>query len=316
MKFIFSKAFISGFIFLLLVSSVNAQKKSGLTTVLEDSYNLVPQHSADTQYYEMQSTLQKHSPDGAIIGTDIYRLSLRCIPAKNNSQKSRYTCLKFTVQVNDATPVSIPSLSNWDWYFAIGANNRDTSEQLFGIDHKVFENLKGEDGKALAIENQYHVYNAFIDFHTMDVFAEKTTGDSGIQKLKKIGDKIIHQASYSQPPVNLGAEVQTGSYFKNGEITLFFKGLGMVNKKDCAIIEYDSGNSSFFMMIKPMPTMEVPTRGSSHYWGDIYKDLRSGWIQKAVLHELVVSETTVPPSNKVHSVIERTIIIQNIHRGD
>ena len=314
MKFFSATLFTSGIFFLLMVSSVNAQKKSQLNNVLEDSYNLVPQHSSDTQYYEMQSTLQKHSGDGAIIGTDIYKLSLRCIPAKNSSQKSRYTCLKFSVQVNDAAPVSIPALANWDWYFAIGANNRDTSGQIFGIDHKVFENLKGENGKELALENQYHVYNAFIDFHTMDVFAEKTTGDSGVQKLKKIGDKIIHQASYSKPPVNLGAGVPEGSYFKNGEITLLFKGLGMVNKKDCAIIEYDSGNSSFYMMIKPTPTMEVPTKGSSHYWGDIYKDLKSGWIQKAVLHELVISETTVPPSNKIHSVIERSIIIQNVNR--
>jgi hypothetical protein len=64
-----------------------------------------------------------------------------------------------------------------------------------------------------------------------------------------------------------------------------------------------------------MPTMEVPTKGSSHYWGDIYKDLAGGWIQKAVLHELVVSETTVPGlSNKINSVIERSILIKNVNR--
>jgi len=80
-------------------------------------------------------------------------------------------------------------------------------------------------------------------------------------------------------------------------------------------MEYDSGESSFYMLTKPMANMEVSTKGSSHYWGDIYKDLTSGWIQKAVLHELVVSETMVPGlSNKINSVIERTINIKNVAR--
>jgi hypothetical protein len=86
----------------------------------------------------------------------------------------------------------------------------------------------------------------------------------------------------------------------------------MIRKRNCAIIEYDSGKSSFYMMIRPSPTMEIPTSGSSHYWGDIYKDLDNGWIMRAVLHELVVSETTVSAANKVHSVVERTIDIENV----
>ena len=60
-----------------------------------------------------------------------------------------------------------------------------------------------------------------------------------------------------------------------------------------------------------MANMEVTTKGSSHYWGDIYKDLTGGWIQKAVLHEIVISETDVPGlANKINSVIERHINIK------
>ena len=80
-------------------------------------------------------------------------------------------------------------------------------------------------------------------------------------------------------------------------------------------MEYDSGQSSFYMLTKPIENMEVSTNGSSHYWGDIYKDITTGWIQRAVLHELVVSETTVPGlKNKVNAVIERTITINNVTR--
>jgi hypothetical protein len=69
------------------------------------------------------------------------------------------------------------------------------------------------------------------------------------------------------------------------------------------------------MLMEPMPAMQINTTGSSHYWGDIYKDLQSGWLQKADLHELVVSETEIKgQANKVHSVIERKIEIRNLSK--
>jgi hypothetical protein len=67
------------------------------------------------------------------------------------------------------------------------------------------------------------------------------------------------------------------------------------------------------MLMEPMPTMQVNTNGSSHYWGDIYKDLRSNWIQRANLNEIVVSETVIgSQANKAHSVVERRIEIRNV----
>ena len=308
---------ITGVILLVsLPTHLSAQQIPNIKKIWEQKYNLVPQHSKDTQYYEMESKLQKHALDGTIQGTDIYHLYLRCVPSANSSKGDEYTCLKFTVQINNAVAVSIPSLTNWKYLFSLEANGDDSSKkQFFNVDHSKFEKLTDENGKNLPLENSYHVYNAFVDFHTMSVFAEKTAKDSGAQNLKHVGDKIVHAASFSQPRVNLGAEVMEGSYFKNGKITLEFKGLGMINKKTCAILEYDSGESSFLMLTKPMANMEVTTRGSSHYWGDIYKDLNSGWIQKAGLHELVVSETIVPGlSNKINSVIERSINIKNVPR--
>jgi hypothetical protein len=299
------------------LTPLGAQEKATVKKILEQAYNLVPKHSNDTQYFEMESKLQKHALDGTIQGRDVYRLYLRCVPAIHPTRKDKYTCLGFTVQVNNSTAVSIPSLRNWQYFFTLDQGKEDSAREYnFGIDPAQFEHLKGADGKSLPVENTYHVYNAFIDFHTMSVFAERTKKDSGAQHLKQVGDKIVHEASYSQPPVSMGARVLKGSYFKNGKITLEFKGLGAINWKTCAIIAYDSGESSFNMLTKPMENMEVNTRGSSHYWGDIFKDLTGGWIQKAILHELVVSETVVPGlSNKIHSVIERTIQIKNVPRS-
>ncbi len=71
------------------------------------------------------------------------------------------------------------------------------------------------------------------------------------------------------------------------------------------------------MLMKPMPQLNIRTVGSSHYFGDIYKDLASGWVQKATMTEIVVSETTLPmPPNKVHTVVERLIEIRNVSQKE
>ncbi len=297
---------------LLAAGTLPAQKNGDLNKVLKHTYNLTPVPIRDTQFFEMHSVLQKHGPDGTITATDTYNLFLRCVPSPDPKKGDEYTCLKFTVSRNNAKELSIPALVNWKYYYRWDSTHLDSLGQVFGIDHAKFEGIKDETGNELPVENRYHVYNAFIDFHAMGVFAGRTPGDSGIQSLRHIGDRVVHIASYSQPPVNLGEGIAKGSYFRNGEITLYFKGLGLVNNKNCAVIEYDSGKSSFLMLTK-FGGKEMPTKGSSHYWGDIYKDLSGGWIQKAVLHELVVSETTVPGmTNKVSVVVERTIDIRNV----
>ncbi len=117
--------------------------------------------------------------------------------------------------------------------------------------------------------------------------------------------------------MNLGSNISKGSYFKNGRITLHFKGLSLVDGKPCALVEYDSGESSFKMFIKPMPNLEVQTVGSSHYFGDIYKDLSTNWVQKVTMTEFVVTEVTLPmPPNKINSVIERNIVIRNVGKDE
>jgi hypothetical protein len=293
--------------------NLSAQKKSSAENILNQEFNLVPQHSIDTQYFEMESKLQNHALDGTPQGWDIYHLYLRCVPSTDPSKGDEYTCLKFTVQINNLPEVSIPSLMHWQYSFKLTPDAKDDKGQVLGIDHSKFENLMDEKGNTVPMGNTYLIYNSFIDFHSMSIFSERTMAGNGVQTLKRIGDKIVHVASFSQAPVDLG-QISEGSYFKNGEVTLAFKGMGLVNEKTCALLEYDSGESSFYILMKPMPNMEVTTKGSSHYWGDIYKDLRTGWIQKATLHEMVVSETDVPGTKSINGVVERSITIKNIRR--
>jgi hypothetical protein len=288
--------------------------ESGDQTLLERSFDLTGPHSLEIQRYVMESRLMTHGPDGAVLSTDIYRLKLECKPAvPAGSAADRWTCLEFTIQLGHSPEVAIPSLSGWSYLFSPNPAGGYQSEQTLGIPHEPFDKLVDATGKAVPPAEAYQVYNAFIDFHSFTVFAEKTNGGGGVQDLNRIGQRIVHAASHSKPAVNLGDTVAPGSYFENGEVTLELKGLGLVQGRPCAILGYDSGQSSFLMIVKPVPEVEVRTVGSSHYWGDIYKDLESHWVRKATLTEMVVSETTLPvPPDKLNAVIERAITVLNV----
>lgn len=303
-------SFVAFFVF---VSVVEAQS----TSILDKKFDLAGEHSQEIQYYLMESKLLTYALDGTRVGTDIFRLRLKGVPAKiAGKDGDEYTCVRFTLQQGDALEAAIPALENWTYVFIQAGI--DEKGQVFGIDHDKFEILVDSNGNTLPPDKAYHVYNAFIDFHGFcNVFAERVPDGKGIQDLTKIGQKIVHAAAFSEPPVNLGSNISEGSFFKNGEITLEFKGLSVVNGRHCALIEYDSGESSFKMIMKPMPNMEIHTVGSSHYKGDIYKDLATNWVQKVTMIEVVVSETTLPmPPNKVNSVIERNIIIRNVNENE
>jgi len=90
-----------------------------------------------------------------------------------------------------------------------------------------------------------------------------------------------------------------------------------VNGKTCALLEYDSGESTFRMIQQPAPNFDVVTTGTSHYMGDIYKDLESNWVLKVTLTEFVVSETTLPvPPNTIPSINERDILIRDVNKNE
>jgi hypothetical protein len=283
-------------------------------SILRQTFDLADARSAQVQLFEMETQVLTYAPDGKRVNTDVLKLALKCTPARvTGKDADQYTCTKFTVQFGVGKEVAIPALANWTYLFKNTASGLDEKGQVFGIDHAKFENLTDANGQALPPDKAYYVYNAFIDFHGFcNVFAEPTMGGKGIQDLRSIGQKIVHAAAFTEPPVNLGSGIAKGSTFKNGEVTLELKGLGLVDGAACALLGFDSGQSSFQMLMMPMPNLEVRTVGASHYKGDLYIDLATRWVRKATMDELVVAESTVPTlPNKISTVIERNTVIRN-----
>jgi len=317
-----SKSLYTAVFLIILISvgcsgNISDEKPSGkIVSILQQGFDHAGERSPETQNYSIETKLVHFALDGKRSRVDTFKLLLEIIPAGLSGKNGdEIICRNFTVQKGTESPASIPALEGWSYIFKKGF---DEQGRVFGIDHDRFENLKTGEGRSLPPDTAYFVYNTFIDFHSFcNVFAERTEEGKGIQDLKTIGKKIIHASAFTEPPVNLGSNIAEGSTFKNGEVTLEFKGLSLVDNRPCSVIEFDSGESSFNMIMKPMPTMLVKTSGGSHYKGDLYIDLESNWVQKVVMGELVVSETTLPmPPHKVNSVIERTTIILSISQTE
>jgi len=299
------------------ISFAAGESKRADDSILRQTFDFSAPRSPQPQAFDMETRVITYAPDGKRVNTDILRLQLKCTPAAAKDAYE-YTCVKFTVKFGDAPEVAVPALANWMYSFKTTASGMDEKGQVFGIDHAKFEKLLDSNGQPLPADKAYYVYNAFIDFHGFcNAFAEPTTGGKGIQDLKSIGDKIVHAAAFTEPPVNLGSNIAKGSTFKNGEVTLELKGLSIVDGAPCAIVAFDSGQSSFQMIVNPMPNMEVRAVGASHYKGDIHIDLATRWPRKVTMDELVVAESTVPMlPNKMSAVIERNTIIRSVSTKD
>lgn len=310
-----NRALICSFLIFLSSIVIIAQGKSNDLEIFNRSFQLGGDRSSEKQFFISETEVKTFNPDGTLSTKDNYILYLKYVPG-DKTETEFYECSRFEIQTNDSIIRTIPSLKGWTYRPYLEGYGMDKNNYVFGIDHKKFENIVDNSNNPFPPEKSYLIYNSFIDFHAFcNVIAEEKTGLKGIQDLHKIGDKVIHYASYSKPPVNLGSAIKEGSYFENGEITLELKGLSKVNEKEAAIVHYDSGESSFKMIVEQMPGVIITSVGRSHYFGDIFIDLNTKWVQKIVIAEIVVAQSKLPfPPNEISSIAERHSQILNVSK--
>lgn len=305
--------------FLMLLGNilVTAQSKESDLAIYDRSFEFGGARSIENQYFISNTEVKWFNLDGTLGGKDNFILYLKYLPSEKIGE-DLYECSRFEVRTNDTIIKSVPSLAGWTYHLFREGTGKDKNYQVFGIDHKKFENLVDQNNVGFPPEKAYLVYNTFVDFHGFcDIFAASDEGMKGIQDIHKIGDKVVHFASHSKPPVNLGTSIKEGSYFENGEVTLELKGLSKVNQKETALIHFDSGESSFKMIMEPMPNITINTLGRSHYFGDIFIDLDTKWVQKVNMAEIVISKTLLPfPPNEVSSIAERQCKLVNVSKTD
>lgn len=285
---------------------------------LLDTFELAAPQVPGTRHYLLETRLLHFGLDGKPAGTETFRMKLEWIHAPSSGGAGDFfRCRKFTLQKGENREVSFPALENWSYELQRTPTGLDEKGQVFGIDHSRFVDLTDSGGNRPMPDAAYQVYNAFIDFHSFaEVFARPADG-GGIQDLKKIGDRIVHASAFTEPPVNLGSLILPGSTFKNGEVILQFKGLTTQDGEACALIGFDSGESAFHMLMKPIPDIVIQAVGRSHYAGDLYLELETRWIHRVDMSETVITQVNLPaPQNKIHEVIERNLRIRTLTREE
>jgi hypothetical protein len=286
---------------------------------LEGSFDLAGERTPQVLYFRQQTEFVHIGFDGKRTGSETYVVTLRCVPAALSGKSAdEYTCGKFQVRVGDAPAITIPALAGWSYAFGTVPAGIDDKGQVFGVPHDKFEKVIDSRGHELPVGIRYAVYNNFIDFHGFnDVFARPTKGGGGIQDLKMIGQKIVHAAAFSEPPVNLGSGIKSGSVFRNGEVTLEFKGVSIVDGAPCALVGYNSGESTLRMIMPLGGDKDMETVGGSQYTGDLYIDLATRWVRKVTMDEFVITETRLPgAAPKIDAYTVRHLLIRMISQAE
>lgn len=312
----------AGLVLAVTVSFGAAQStdiRGKLAADLERAFDLGAERAPQVQFFQMETVFVHIGFDGKRTGSETYIVRLKCVPAGLSGQAGdEYTCRDFRYRVNDGEAIPIPALGGWTYLFALGTEGIDEKGQVFGIPHAKFEDIADSRGRKLPVGIAYSVYNNFIDFHGFnDIFSRPSPGGRGIQDLTRIGQRIIHAAAFTEPPVNLGAGIKEGSVFRNGEVSLEFKGLSVVDGAVCALVGYDSGESTLRMIMPVGPDKEIVTTGGSEYKGDLYIDLATRWVRKVTMDEFVVTETSMPgPAPKTDSYTVRHLLLRLITREE
>lgn len=257
---------------------------SGLQALGQD-YDLVGKRSTETHYYLVQTEVLIRKPNGKRKSIDTFSLHLIVEPGNQSSgEADKFTCTRFTAQSEDGPEVTIPSLAGWSYEVnkqLLDDRALDEHGQLYAIPEEKFKVLIDSTGKKLSFDAAYQVYSAFVYYHSYVAYAEPIEG-KGIQDLKKIGDKIVLEHSFSEDPIP-GELAAKGSVYKTGEETMEFKGLSVVDDVPCAMLGVDWGECYLTMYIKPMPLMKVKIAGGSHCQFDIYLDLKSYWVKQLTM---------------------------------
>lgn len=293
---------------------------------LKGSFNLAGDLKPEVRYYIQETQFIHFGFNGKRTGAETYTIKMRLVPAKLSGKGGdEYTVREVSVKQGSGATETIPALAGWSYVFKVSPTGRDAAGQVLGIPHDKFENLVTSGGTKITPAGSYPIYNSFIDFHTFnDVFARPTVGGGGIQDLKAIGQTIHHQSAFSEPPVNVGKGIKEGSVFRNGDIRLVFKGVSLVDEAACAVIGYDSGESTLKMIVPVSADKDIVTEGGSEYAGDIYIDLATRWVRKVTLDEHVFTETQLPatgagsaaPGQKFQAYTVRHILTRMVGRDE
>ncbi|MFC1871887.1 hypothetical protein ACFLYF_05800 [Chloroflexota bacterium] len=294
---------------LIVVFSLSSCISGAGESFLSQEYDLIGERSAEPQYYHMERVIVFRADDGTRQSVERYNLRLMVEPDDQSAaENAKYTCAEVTMQKDDEPEVTIPALAGWS-HDHVRGTGIDEQGLLFGVPDTKFQGLTNSNGEVLEPIVAYQIKDVFVGFHSFTALAERNTEDKGFQKLKRIGDKIVDESA------GVETAILEGSTFKNGEVTVEFKGLSVADGATSAILHVDSGDGSFIMAFSH-EGMEIKTVGGTHYWADIYLDLESKWVKKSEVTVVDMTKTTTGDQVLDTTVVETTTLIKAVPEAE
>ena len=266
-----------------------------------------------TRYYTFENVSTEIAKDGSRGAPTTYRLwiEVRAVADKQGGPIAiRCVCRKATITKSEERPRNIPAFKDYEYELHLGI---DDEQQVFGIQHEDFNGLVDDADIPLNLMEGFSLYGSFIDFHMFDSFTTESQGEfkSDLSGLRTIGQH--HTADIGvEVPVHLEPDILEGSKFKNGSISIAFKGMTLADGVPCALIGIGSRDSSFDLILSPQPGRKMNVKGGSVYSGDLSLELDSQWMSRLEFREFVVSKVTMGPQEIDNFVSERRVRIQSV----
>ncbi len=266
-----------------------------LAEELSREFRLDGPRAEEERFYESTTEMTRAFKDGKTEPAGTFRLFLQATPVKkdkDNKPTFQYSCRGFVLESADGKKQTVPALEKFTYQIEPGI---DAKKQVMGIEHSKFFNLKDAAGNNLQLADPYLVYNTFIDYHGFnDSIA--TVG------LRRIGDSV-DMGGRQELPVHLGDSIKEGSVYRLGDGRRRLDGIGLVNKQPCAIVAFDSDDSSFLMKLD-MPNMKMDVEGYSRFEGNVQIELASNWPASCKWKEIIITQAkkadkVVPNSEQI-----------------
>ncbi|HEV2167008.1 MAG TPA: hypothetical protein VGS23_08585, partial [Thermoplasmata archaeon] len=198
---------------------------------LSSPFDFSPERESEPVCYHMQTQFIHLDFGGKRTAVETYVLRLKCPRAGSPGKpQDGFVCSEFGVQREGPTLAILPTLRGFAYRFdqLSGVLRKGP---FFGIPQEPFAGLRDSLGRSLPPDICYAAYNNFVDFHALsDVFTRPMPYVKGIEQLKSLGDRIVLPGAFSEAPVSLAGVVREGSTFRNGELTLELKGVGLVDE--------------------------------------------------------------------------------------
>jgi len=304
--------FIIVFIISVLIASATGPNLLFGSELAEDElmkeYDLTfKDKKGDIDFYAMRSVYYHGNSIGITQNREEFLCSFQreVLKVTDDSLMVRYTWKKFEAGMGKGENEKI---TEWKTYsFSDGISyeiDLNCPNYLDAVDYEPIPKT------ILGMKFVVNIMDAHAQF---DLLRNENNGN--ISKLKKVGDRITvndahKSSSWDFPPLI------TESDFTNGDYETFFTGIGIVDGKKCAVLEYINTESKLKNKTQISPNMTMKMEGITNFWGHIYVDLESSKLIRGDLYEYVVVTGTSSLTGTIRLCERRLVEIKKITREE